>query len=73
MMWHCLHSAQEMDQVDAQQSISTSADYETKKERREMVMEGKGQPSTKSMTSMDHSKAQLQHEKLSHQLLDRVQ
>jgi hypothetical protein len=36
-------------------------------------MEGKGQLSTKRLKSVNHNKTKLQHEKLSHQLLDRVQ
>jgi hypothetical protein len=73
MMRHGLHSAHGMDQVDMQQSYSTSTDYKMKKERREMVMEGKGQQSAKRLKSMGHNKTKLQHEKLCHQLLNRVQ
>ncbi len=47
MMRRGLHSAHGMDQVDAQQSYSTSTDYEMKRERREIAMEGKGQQSAK--------------------------
>ena len=73
VMRHGLHSAHGMDQVATQQSYSTSTDYDTKRERKEMVMEGKGQPVTKRRKSIDQNTTKSQHEKLIHQLLDRVQ
>ena len=48
-------------------------DYDMKRERRDMVMEGKGQPATERLRSINRNKTKSQHEKLSHQLLDKVQ
>ena len=73
MMQHGLHIVHGMDQVDVQQSYSTSTDCNMKRERRDMVMEGKGQPATERLRSINRNKTKSQHEKLSHQLLDQVQ
>jgi hypothetical protein len=56
MMRHGLHSTHGMDQIDVQQSYSTSTDYDMKRERREIVMEEKGQPSTKRLKSVTTTK-----------------
>jgi hypothetical protein len=56
MMRHGLSSGLGMDQVDAQQSYSTSTDYETKQELREMVLEEDGKPAAKRHKGIDHNK-----------------
>ncbi len=48
MMRHGLRSGLGMDQVKAQQSCSTSTDYEMKQECREMVLEEDGKPAAKT-------------------------
>jgi hypothetical protein len=73
MMRHGLRSGLGMNQVDAQQSYSTSTDYEMKRERREMVLEEDGKPASKRHKGIDLNKTKQQHQKLSYQLLDRVQ
>jgi hypothetical protein len=60
MMQYGLHSTHEMDQVDVQQSYSTSStDYDMKRERREIVMEGKTQPFTKRLKSDNHNNKKI--------------
>ncbi len=73
MMRHGLHSGLEMDQVNAQQSYSTSTDYEMKQECREMVLKEDGKPAAKGHKGIDHNKTKQLHQKLSYQLLDLVQ
>ena len=70
VMRHGLRSGLEMDQVDAQQSYSTSTDYEMKQERREMVLEEDGKPAAKRHKGIDHNKTKQQHQILSYQLVD---
>jgi hypothetical protein len=73
MMRHSLCSGLGMDQVNAQQSYSTSTDYEMKQESREMVLEEDGKPAAKRQKGIDHNKTKQQHQKLSYQLLGWVQ